>query len=34
VAVSVAIAFRLVTFYLPPIWGAASLRWLQRHAYV
>jgi uncharacterized protein (TIRG00374 family) len=34
VAVSVAIAFRLVTFYLPPIWGGASLRWLRRHAYV
>ena len=34
VAVSVAIAFRLVTFYLPPIWGGMALRWLKRHAYL
>jgi uncharacterized protein (TIRG00374 family) len=34
VAMSTAIAFRLVTFYLPPIWGAASMRWLRRHDYV
>jgi uncharacterized membrane protein YbhN (UPF0104 family) len=34
VAMSTAIAFRLVTFYLPPIWGAASMRWLRKHDYV
>jgi len=33
-AVSTAIAFRLVTFYLPPIWGTASMRWLRRHEFV
>jgi uncharacterized membrane protein YbhN (UPF0104 family) len=34
VAVSTAIAVRLVTFYLPPIWGSVSMRWLRRHEYV
>ncbi len=34
VAVSTAIAFRMVTFYLPPIWGSVSMRWLRRHEYV
>src|SRR4029077_7327432 len=33
-AVSTAIAFRLVTFYLPPLWGALSMRWLRRHEFV
>ena len=33
-AVSTAIAFRLVTFYLPPLWGAVSMRWLRRHEFV
>jgi uncharacterized protein (TIRG00374 family) len=33
-AVSVAIAFRLVTFYLPPLWGGPALRWLRHHAYL
>jgi uncharacterized protein (TIRG00374 family) len=33
-AVSTAIAFRLVTFYLPPIWGVFAMRWLRKHAYV
>jgi uncharacterized protein (TIRG00374 family) len=33
-AISTAIAFRLVTFYLPPLWGAVSMRWLHRHQYV
>ena len=32
-ALSTAIAFRLVTFYIPPIWGAFSMRWLRRHSY-
>ncbi|GAA3803858.1 lysylphosphatidylglycerol synthase transmembrane domain-containing protein [Cellulomonas soli] len=34
IAVSTAITFRLVTFYLPPIWGSAAMRWLRRHEYV
>jgi uncharacterized membrane protein YbhN (UPF0104 family)/tRNA A-37 threonylcarbamoyl transferase component Bud32 len=34
VAVSTAIAFRLVTFYLPPLWCSQAMRWLRRNAYV
>ena len=33
-AVSTALMFRAVTFYLPPIWGALAMRWLRRHEYV
>ena len=33
-ALATAIAFRLLTFYLPPIWGAFAMRWLRRHSYV
>jgi uncharacterized membrane protein YbhN (UPF0104 family) len=33
-AVSVAIAFRLVTFYLPPLWGGPAFHWLRRHSYL
>jgi uncharacterized protein (TIRG00374 family) len=33
-AMSTAIAFRLATFYLPPIWGSFAMRWLKRHSYV
>jgi uncharacterized protein (TIRG00374 family) len=34
VAMSTAIAFRMVTFYLPPLWGGVAMRWLRRHQYV
>jgi uncharacterized protein (TIRG00374 family) len=34
VAMSTAIAFRLVTFYLPPIWGSYGMRWLRKRQYV
>lgn len=34
VAVSTALVFRAVTFYIPPIWGSAAMRWLRRHEYV
>ncbi len=34
VAISTAIAMRLVTFYLPPIWGSVSMRWLRKNEYV
>ncbi|MGZ5328105.1 MAG: lysylphosphatidylglycerol synthase domain-containing protein [Actinomycetota bacterium] len=33
-AMSTAIAFRLVTFYIPPLWGGFAMRWLRRHDYV
>lgn len=34
VAVSTAILFRMVTFYLPPLWGAPAMRWLRRREYL
>jgi uncharacterized membrane protein YbhN (UPF0104 family)/tRNA A-37 threonylcarbamoyl transferase component Bud32 len=33
-AFAIAITQRLSTFYLPPIWGYLSLRWLSRKGYV
>ena len=33
-AFAIAITQRLCTFYLPPIWGYASLRWLSRKGYL
>ena len=33
-AMSTAIAFRMATYYLPPIWGAVAMRWLRQHAYL
>ena len=33
-AMSTAIAYRLATFYLPPIWGSFATRWLKRHSYL
>jgi uncharacterized membrane protein YbhN (UPF0104 family) len=33
-AVAIAITQRLCTFYLPPIWGYLSLRWLTPKGYV
>jgi len=33
-ALSTTLAFRLVTFYLPPIWGAPAMRWLRGHSYL
>jgi uncharacterized membrane protein YbhN (UPF0104 family) len=34
IAIGVAVAYRLVTFYLPPLWGSLAMRWLRRHEYV
>ena len=34
VALSTAIGYRLVTFYLPPLWGSLAMRWLRKRAYV
>jgi uncharacterized membrane protein YbhN (UPF0104 family) len=33
-ALSTAIAVRILTFYLPPIWGAFSMKWLRTHSYL
>ena len=33
-AFAIAITQRLCTFYLPPIWGYVSLRWLSRRGYL
>jgi uncharacterized membrane protein YbhN (UPF0104 family)/tRNA A-37 threonylcarbamoyl transferase component Bud32 len=33
-ALAIAITQRLCTFYLPPVWGYFSLRWLNRKGYV
>ncbi len=34
VAVSTAVAFRLITFYIPPLWCSQAMRWLRKNAYV
>jgi len=31
---STAIAFRMITYFLPPLWGAVAMRWLRQHAYL
>jgi uncharacterized protein (TIRG00374 family) len=33
-ATAAAIMFRLITFYLPPIWGWFAFNWLQRKSYL
>jgi glycosyltransferase 2 family protein len=33
-AFAAALSYRLVTFYLPPIWGFFAFRWLQRRHYL
>ena len=33
-AFAIALTQRLCTFYLPPIWGYVSLRWLSRKGYL
>lgn len=34
VAVSAVLEYRLVSYYLPPIWDYVCLRWLTRHDYL
>ncbi|MGI9644224.1 MAG: flippase-like domain-containing protein [Ilumatobacteraceae bacterium] len=34
IAVSAVIVYRLISYYLPPIWGYFSLRWLTKHDYL
>jgi uncharacterized protein (TIRG00374 family) len=33
-ATATALVFRLVTFYLPPLWGWGAVRWLERRSYL
>ena len=33
-AAAIAIVYRLLTFYLPPIWGGFAMRWLRKQAYL
>jgi uncharacterized protein (TIRG00374 family) len=33
-ALASALVHRMATYYLPPVWGWFSLRWLGRHGYV
>jgi uncharacterized membrane protein YbhN (UPF0104 family) len=33
-ALAAALIHRLLTYYLPPVWGYFSLRWLGRHGFV
>ncbi|MFN7151277.1 MAG: YbhN family protein, partial [Microthrixaceae bacterium] len=33
-ALAAAITFRIVTFYIPPLWGWVSFRWLERNRYL
>jgi uncharacterized membrane protein YbhN (UPF0104 family) len=33
-AFAAAVACRIATFYLPPVWGWFALRWLRRHRYL
>ena len=33
-ALSAAIVYRMATFYLPPIWGFLSMRYLRKHSYL
>ena len=34
IALSTALMFRMVTFYLPPLWGVFAMKWLHRREYV
>jgi uncharacterized protein (TIRG00374 family) len=33
-ALSTALAYRLVTYYLPPIYGGIAMRWMRQHDYL
>ncbi len=33
-ATSTALAFRLVTFYLPPLWGVVAMKWMKAQSYL
>ena len=31
IAVAAVLVYRLISYYLPPVWGYFSLRWLTKH---
>jgi uncharacterized membrane protein YbhN (UPF0104 family) len=33
-AASTALMYRLVTFYIPPLWGALAMRWMRRNRFL
>ena len=33
-AAAIALTYRLLTFYFPPIWGGFAMRWLRRQSYL
>lgn len=33
-ALSAVLAYRMITFYLPPLWGYFTLHWLRTHDYL
>jgi uncharacterized membrane protein YbhN (UPF0104 family) len=33
-AFAIALSYRFIVFYLPPLWGFLSLRWLNRRQYL
>jgi uncharacterized protein (TIRG00374 family) len=33
-AVSAVLIYRIISYYLPPVWGYVSLRWLTKHDYL
>ena len=33
-AFAAAVTYRICSFYVPPLWGSLSLRWLRRHDYM
>ena len=34
IAVDAVLVYRLISYYLPPLWGYVSLRWLTKHDYL
>ncbi len=34
IAVAAVLIYRLISYYLPPLWGYVSLRWLTKHDYL
>lgn len=34
IAFATALLFRMVTFYIPPLWGAAAFRWLEKNKHL
>jgi uncharacterized membrane protein YbhN (UPF0104 family) len=34
IAFTIALSYRFVVFYLPPIWGFISFKWLTKHSYL